>query len=107
MNEQIETTKKNKMKSFESWIDEYGCIKQIYTNASLLQMMSKSSLFFLANEGDAILQESSFYNPCHLTADIKQGTLIDCKRISTVHISFKQPSHSYNCRLYYLIRLGW
>ena len=42
-------------------------------------MMVKSNLYFLANEGDAILQESSFFNPSDVTADVKQCTLIDCK----------------------------
>ncbi|CAM4970814.1 unnamed protein product [Rotaria socialis] len=76
--EEGDEKKKNNIKNFEYWINEFGSIKQVYTTASLLQMMSNKSLYFLANEGDAILQESSFYNPADVTADVKQGTLIDC-----------------------------
>ena len=71
--------KMNRSKDFETWTNQYGGIKQVYTTASLLQMLVNSNLFFLANEGDAILQESSFFNPSDVTADVKQGTLIDCK----------------------------
>lgn len=71
--------KKVHLKTFDAWINEYGSIKQIYTTASLLRIMVNTSVFFLANEGDAILQESSFYSPADVTADMKQGTLIDCK----------------------------
>ena len=66
-----------KSKDFESWTNNFGAIKQVYTTASLLQMLANSSLFFLANEGDAILQASSFFNPSDVSADVKQGTLID------------------------------
>jgi hypothetical protein len=71
--------KKNIIKTFDGWISEYGSIKQVYTTPSLLQMMADTSIFFLANEGDGILQESSFFNPSDVAADTKQGTLIDCK----------------------------
>ena len=67
------------IKSFDCWVNEFGSIKQVYTTPSLLHMMSSTNLFLLANEGDAILQECSFYNPSDVTADVKQGTLIDCK----------------------------
>ena len=70
---------KNNKKGFDDWIKEYGSVKQIYTTPSLVQMLSKTSLFFLANEGDAIFQESSFYNLSDTMADSKQGLLIDCK----------------------------
>lgn len=69
----------NKNVDFETWINHFGSIKQVYTTASLLQMLTQSNLFFLANEGDAILQESSFFNPSDVAADVKQGTLIDCE----------------------------
>jgi hypothetical protein len=59
--------KMNKSKDFESWTNQFGAIKQVYTTASLLQMLVTSNLFFLANEGDAILQESSFFNPSDVT----------------------------------------
>ena len=68
-----------RMKNFDDWVSQHGSVKQVYTTPSLLQIMSKTSVFFLANEGDAILQESSFYNPSDVTADIKQGVLIDCR----------------------------
>ena len=73
-----ERAKKN-MKTYDEWVKEHGSIKQLYTTPSLLQMMTSSNLYFLANEGDAILQESSFFNPSDTTADVKQGPLIDCK----------------------------
>lgn len=78
-NAEKEEKKKVHLKNIDAWINQYGSIKQIYTTASLLQMMVNTSVFFLANEGDAILQESCFYTPADVTADMKQGTLIDCK----------------------------
>ena len=79
--ETIEENKKCNIKSFEYWVNEFGSIKQVYTTPSLLQMMTNTSVYFLANEGDAILQESSFYNPSDVMSDVKQGTLIDCKHV--------------------------
>ena len=73
-----ERTKKH-TKTYEQWIKDYGSIKQLYTISSLLQMMTSSNLYFLANEGDAILLECNFFNPSDTTADVKQGPLIDCK----------------------------
>lgn len=70
---------------FDTWTNQFGTGKQVYTTPSLLHMLSVSNLFFLANEGDAILQESSFYNPSDITADVKQGTLIDCKFLDHLH----------------------
>ncbi len=75
----IEERNKNYGKTFENWINDHGSVKQVYTTPSLVQMMATTSIFILANEGDAILQESSFYNPSDVSCDIKQGTLIDCK----------------------------
>lgn len=71
--------KMNKTMDFDMWTNRFGAIKQVYTTPSLLQMLSYSNLYFLANEGDAILQECSFFNPSDVTADVKQGTLIDCE----------------------------
>ena len=78
-NEMIHLPEKTMIKSkdFKSWTNNFGAIKQVYTTASLLQALANSSLFFLANEGDAILQASSFFNPSDVSADVKQGTLID------------------------------
>jgi hypothetical protein len=95
--------KKTNLKNFDCWINEFGSIKQVYTTPSLLQMMTKTSVFFLANEGDAILQECNFYNPSDMTADIKQGTLIDCKSIRFLSMTLSVFISLY--RLF--LRLGW
>ena len=58
--ELLKIKKKDKL-SLQHWINENGSIKQVYTTASLLQMMVRNTLYFLANEGDSILQESSFF----------------------------------------------
>lgn len=84
-----EEKQKIHLKNFDAWINQYGSIKQIYTTASLLQIMVHTSVFFLANEGDAILQESSFYSPADVTADMKQGTLIDCKLDKFLFLSYR------------------
>jgi hypothetical protein len=89
---------KNKnIKSFDCWINHFGSVKQVYTTPSLLQILIETSVFFLANEGDAILQESSFYNPSDPTADIKQAALIDCKSDS---VNFYQ--YYYLVFIYYV-----
>lgn len=96
----------NKMMDFESWTNQFGSIKQVYTTSSLLQMLSTSDLFFLANEGDAILQESSFFNPSDTTADVKQGTLIDCKFLDYSHYHHGSSFHILESILS-CFRLGW
>ena len=94
---------KQKIMSFDSWINTYGSIKQVYTTPSLVQIMTKTSVFFLANEGDAILQESCFFSPADLTADIKQGTLIDCKSIFPFFLHHKYHVFIYSYCLFLFI----
>ena len=96
---------KQKIMNFDSWINTYGSIKQVYTRPSLVQIMTKTSVFFLANEGDAILQESCFFSPADLTADIKQGTLIDCKSIFPFFLHYKYHVFIYSYCLFLFI--GW
>jgi hypothetical protein len=84
-----EKNNNNNLKNFDCWISQYGSIKQVYTTPSLLHMLSNTSVFFLANEGDAILLESSFYNLCDISADVKQGTLIDGKSAFLFVIRFQ------------------
>lgn len=95
--QQGEEKTKYTMKSFEYWINEFGSIKQVYTTASLLQIMTNTSVYFLANEGDAILQESSFYSPADITADVKQGVLIDCKCYFLVYRNRNTSCFTYLC----------
>lgn len=87
--------KTNKNTDFELWTNQFGAIKQVYTTPALLQMLSSANLFFLANEGDAILQESSFFNPSDTSADVKQGTLIDCKCLDHVRWYCDRPPCIY------------
>lgn len=78
-NMNVQNNEKNHIKTYEHWINNHGSIKQVYTTPSLLQMMMNTNLYFLANKGDAILQECNFFNLSDLTADVKQWVLIDCK----------------------------
>ncbi|CAF1233206.1 unnamed protein product, partial [Rotaria magnacalcarata] len=94
---------KRKKMDFEHWVNNNGSIKQVYTTASLLQMMVKNNLFFLANEGDAILQECSFFNPSDTAADVKQGTLIDC---NFIHSCIARPHLGLHTAIF-VCMIGW
>jgi len=92
--------KNEKIKSFDCCVNNFGSVKQVYTTPSLLQILVYTSVFLLANEGDAILQESNFYNPSDPTADIKQATLIDCK--STCFYFFQYYYLAFICHFIFV-----
>ena len=52
-------------------------INQVCTTVSLLQITVKNNPYFIFNDDNVILQESSFLNPSDVTAGVKQRTLVD------------------------------
>ncbi len=54
-NQQCDEKKGNNIKNCVCSINEFGPIKQVYMTASLLQMTTTTSLFFLTNESNAFL----------------------------------------------------